>query len=99
MASEDEARERGAIEGSLGQWLTDQVWDQFRPMSLMGAGTFRPLYLEEAQELGYGDDDPAILLRRESDGKVFEAEIDVTVRVALKQPEAQPETGKPPAAA
>ena len=78
-APKDEFRERHAIEGDLCTALAEYVWD--RPYALtLGGGKFRSLYAEEARELGYGEDDAAVLLRRESDGQVFEVDIDVSVR-------------------
>lgn len=78
-ASDDEFRGRHAIEGDLCTAFAEYVWD--RPYALtLGGGKFRSLYAEEAEELGYGEDDATVLLRRESDGKVFEVDIDVTVR-------------------
>jgi hypothetical protein len=76
--STDEFREQCAIEGGLWDALAQHVWDHNGPLRLNG-GSFRPLYAEEAEELGYDDDDAAILLRRESDGKVFEVDVDVSV--------------------
>lgn len=77
--AEDEIRERARIEGDLGEWLCQKIWDSFGTLRL-GGSNFRPLDSEECEELGNDDDDPAVLLRRESDGQVFEVDIDVTAR-------------------
>jgi hypothetical protein len=90
----DEVRERGRIEGDLGEWLTQKIWDESRLH--LGAAQFRPLYSEEAEELGYDDDDPEVLLRRESDGAVFEADIEVTVRLVPAEGERAEAKGQLP---
>lgn len=90
----DEVRERGRMEGELGEWLTQKVWDE-SSLRLAGA-QFRPLYAEEAEELGYEDDDPAVLLRRESDGRVFEASIEVTVGLVPSERERAESAGQIP---
>lgn len=81
-AAEDAIREQGRLEGELGEWLNVKVNDEPGTLLLGSAGAFRTLTIEEARVLGYDDDDPVILLRRKSDGKVFEADIEVTVRAA-----------------
>lgn len=78
VADDAEARERWAVEADLAAALCEYVTDRPYPLSL-GGGKFRPLYLEEAEELGCRDDE-VILIRRESDGAVFEVDVDVTVR-------------------
>lgn len=71
--------EEGRIEGDLGEWLSLKVWDE--PWALrLGSDSFKPLYAKEAEELGYEEDNPVILLRRQSDDVVFEVDIDVTAR-------------------
>jgi uncharacterized protein YbaA (DUF1428 family) len=68
--------ERMNVSGDLGAHLCEHLWSEFGTLRLGDqdyevAGDDVP---------GYEDDDWAVLLRRKSDGKVFEAEIDVTVR-------------------
>jgi hypothetical protein len=53
---------------------------------VIGGREFRCLYLEEARALGYADGNPAVLLRREDDGTVFEVGIDVTARQVRPAP-------------
>ena len=79
MTDSEAIRERGHIEGRLSEWLATKINDEYLSMNL-GGEDFRPLCLEDGRELGYGDDDPVILLRRKSDGAVFEVEIEPTVR-------------------
>lgn len=74
------ARERGRIEGFLAEWLAGKIADA-SCVPVMGDDLV-PLWLEEARVLGYADDDPVVLLRRKSDGVVFEVEIDPVVRRA-----------------
>jgi hypothetical protein len=69
-------RERISVSGDLGAHLCEHLWSEFGTLHLGGqdyeiAGDDVP---------GYEDDDWAVLLRRKSDGQVFEAEIDVDVR-------------------
>lgn len=61
------------------EWLERFFWDLLDPVRI-GGREFRSLYLEEARALGYADTNPAVLLRREGDGTVFEVAIAVTVR-------------------
>jgi hypothetical protein len=77
------ARERGHIEGFLAEWLTVKITDE--SMFWVGGDDFAALYAEEARVLGYDDDDPVILLRRKSDGIIFEVEIWPAVRRAGTQ--------------
>jgi len=73
-----ELRERCHIESDLHERLSMAIWDESRLH--LGTAMFRPLYAEECEELGYSDEDGAILLRRKSDGAVFEIDLDVTAR-------------------
>ena len=73
---EEEFRQRMQRDGDLGLLLCEHLWgnfDTFRPRRRGvrdGGGDDVP---------GYEDEEYAVLLRRKSDGKVFEAEIDVTI--------------------
>lgn len=75
---------RGAVtdsglSGHLGQHLAILFcgnWGVFR----LGGEVFRLAWLDEARSLGYADDDGTILIRRESDGAYFEADIEAAVR-------------------
>ena len=66
-------------------WLKRSFWDLTGTVPI-GGREFRSLYLEEARALGYADSDPAILLRREDDGTVFEVAVAVTARVVCRSP-------------
>ena len=79
-AAEGEFRRRMQIEGDLGEHLCLHLWDNFGTLHL-GPDDFEIVGCEDVP--GYEDDDTAVLLRRKPDGKVFEAEIEVTVRPAL----------------
>lgn len=68
-------RECAEIEGWLNESFTYRVLDAY-PALRIGKGKFRPLTPEEGKPLGFGDE--ALLIVRESDGQVFEIEIDVT---------------------
>ena len=69
------ARECAKIEGYLSELFTSRMIDAY-PALRIGDGKFRPLTLEEGEALGFEHD--ALLIARESDGQVFEIEIDVT---------------------
>jgi hypothetical protein len=79
-------RERMNISGDLGGHLCEYLWAELGTLHLGGqdyemAGDDVP---------GYEDDDWAVLLRRKSDGKIFEAEIDVTVRLVREPAQVTP---------
>jgi hypothetical protein len=83
--ADDEFRERMSISGDLGAHLCEYLWSELGTLRLGGqdwemAGDDVP---------GYEDDDWAVLLRRKSDGKIFEANIDVTVR-PVREPAPEP---------
>jgi len=84
-AAQDEAafRRRMAYDGDLGRMLCEHIWDMCNGLRL-GGDKFEVVGGEEVP--GYEDDDFAVLLRRTSDGLVFEAEIDVTLRAVRPQP-------------
>ena len=78
--AEQEFRERMGIEGWLGQHLTEQMWGHYGTLRL-GSDDFEVIGSDEVP--GYDENlEGTVLLRRKTDGKVFEAEIEVTVRVA-----------------
>jgi hypothetical protein len=82
---EDDFHQRMKRDGDLGLMLCEHLWGSFDTLHL-GGEDFEIVSGEEVP--GYEDDDGmAVLLRRKSDGKVFEAEIDVAinpVRVAAE---------------
>ncbi len=74
----------------LAAYLSGKLSGTFGDFSLGESGIFRMASLEEARELGYGDEDETILIRRESDGAFFEAEADAMVRPVRPAERAQP---------
>ena len=81
-----EFRQRMAMEGDLGLFLCEYVWGQMGTLDL-GGQEFELAGCEEVP--GYEDENEVVLLRRKSDGKVFEANIDVDVHPA-RVPEPEP---------
>jgi hypothetical protein len=78
--AEDEFSQRMQVEGDLGLLLCEHIWDKCNPLRL-GGQEFKVVGCDEVP--GYEDENMAVLLRRMSDGKVFEADIDVTVQPVL----------------
>jgi hypothetical protein len=91
MTDTDDTRELNRIAGDLHEWLSNEIHTSPGDLYL-GEGEFTSLAPEEAPELGYEDDAPVILLRRESDGRVFAVEIEVTVHGPLAAQAAGTET-------
>ena len=73
---EADFRQRMQRDGDLGLLLCEHLWGNFDTLHL-GGEDFEGVSGEEVP--GYEDDSYAVLLRRKSDGKVFEAEIDVAI--------------------
>jgi len=81
---EADFRQRMERDGDLSLHLCEHLWGNFDTLHL-GGEDFEMVSGEEVP--GYEDDNFAVLLRRKSDGLVFEAEIDVSinpVRVAAE---------------
>ncbi len=78
--TEDEFRQRMQVEGDLSLMLCEHIWGKWDPLQL-GGHEFEVVGCEDVP--GYENDDQAVFLRRKSDGKVFEADIDVTVQPVL----------------
>ena len=78
--ADDEFRQRMHAEGDLGLMLSEHIWGKWDSLSL-GGQEFEVVGCEEVP--GYEDDDTSVFLRRKPDGKVFEAEIDVTIQPVL----------------
>jgi hypothetical protein len=81
---EAEFQQRMKRDGDLGMILCEHLWRHDDDLTL-GGETFEQLGCDEVP--GYENDLYAVLLRRKSDGLVFEAEIDVSinpVRVAAQ---------------
>lgn len=89
----EKLRERSHIGGFLAEWLSLKIIEHYGPIPVGGAD-FKALDLEESRELGYDDDDPVILIRRESDGVVFEVEIEPVVRRVPTEAEAAEGAGQ-----
>ena len=64
-------------EVDLDDFLSRKIWDHMQPLRL-GGETFEVVGDDDVP----GYDEYAILLRRESDGQVFEVDLDVTFRPA-----------------
>ena len=77
--ADDEFRQRMHAEGDLGLMLSEHIWGKWDSLSL-GGQEFEVVGCEEVP--GYEDDDTSVFLRRKPDGKVFEVEIELEVRVA-----------------
>ena len=81
---EEEFLQRMQRDGDLGLLLCEHLWGKFDTFDLGGeefemAGDDVP---------GYEDEEYAVLLRRKSDGQVFEAGIEVTI-VPVREPAAE----------
>lgn len=89
-----EARERAfsermKIDGDLGLLLCEHLWGRMGDTIHLGGHDFEIADNEEVP--GYGDDDDyAVLLRRKSDGEIFEAEIDVSVNPVRPSAQVKP---------
>jgi hypothetical protein len=73
---EDDFRQRMQRDGDLGLHLCTYLWGSFDTLHL-GGEDFEMVSGEEVP--GYEDDSFAVLLRRKSDGQIFDAEIDVSM--------------------
>ena len=76
----------------LSGYLSQHVIDELHNTSSfsLGAERFRMAYAEEAAGLGWDEDDPALLIRRESDGALFEVELEATVTPARPRQDEPP---------
>jgi hypothetical protein len=72
-------REIPRLAGAIHQHIYDELVKGLHPIRV-GSDTLRMAYAEEAEPFGYDDDDPEIILRRESDGAFFEMDLEVIVR-------------------
>ena len=71
----------------LDLFLAEHIWGQTYPLRLAG-DMYEPVGDDEVS--GYEDDADAILLRRKSDGQVFEVDLDVTIRPARPEGATRP---------
>ena len=77
--AEQEFRDRMGIEGWLSQHLTEHLWGHYGTLHL-GTDDFEVIGSDEVP--GYDENlDQTVLIRRKSDGKVFETEIEVQARI------------------
>jgi hypothetical protein len=86
--TEQEFRERTHLAGQLSQYLTEYLWSLNRPLTLDGE-KFECVGGDEVP--GYEEDEAVVLLRRKSDGKVFEVELEADAYAA--RPPAPATTG------
>jgi hypothetical protein len=73
-------RQRMKRDGDLGLLLCEHLWGLYGDTLRLGGEDFEMAYAEQVP--GYEDEDFAVLLRRKSDGRIFEAEIDVAINPA-----------------
>lgn len=69
------------LSGHLSQYVAGKLSDTWGAFDL-GGERFRMGTLDEARSLGWSDEDPQLLIRRESDGALFEVEVEVTAQPA-----------------
>jgi hypothetical protein len=74
---EADFRQRMKRDGDLGLMLCEHLWSLYGDTLRLGGEDFEMAYAEQVP--GFEDEDYAVLLRRKSDGKIFEAEIDVSI--------------------
>jgi len=75
---EADFRQQNKRDGDLGLILCEHLWGLYGDSMRLGGEDFEMAYTEEVP--GFEDDDMVVLLRRKSDGRVFEADIEVSVR-------------------
>ncbi len=77
------------LSGHLSEYVCDQLANTWGTFDL-GGEQFRMGSSEDAEGLGWDDDDRELLIRRESDGALFEVTLDAKVTPA------QPRLPEPP---
>lgn len=82
---EAEFSQRMKRDGDLGLLLCEHLWGLYGDTLRLGGEDFEMAYAEQVP--GFEDEDYAVLLRRKSDGRIFEADIEVTI-VPVRQPAA-----------
>jgi hypothetical protein len=73
---EEEFSQRMKRDGDLGLMLSQHLWDKYDPFRL-GGEEFEVIGCDDAP--GHEDEEYGVFLQRTSDGKIFEAEIDVSI--------------------
>lgn len=89
-----ELRYRNNVGANLGTKLFEELCSTDRFLRSLNGEDYALLSLEEGRELGI-DDDQALIIRRKSDGHLFEVEMDVLVH-EVQLPEKDGENGVPP---
>ena len=85
--SESEFRERVALAGDICQYLFDEWCGTFGTFGF-GGQKYEALSAEDYEELGYPDDPTGpLIIRRVSDGKCFEVELEANVYAVLPRAE------------
>jgi hypothetical protein len=87
---EEEFRQRMQRDGDLGLFLCEYLWRHDDDLTL-GGETYEQLGCDDVP--GYENDTYAVLLRRKSDGQVFDAEIDVSMHPVLRPAQVTPLCG------
>lgn len=82
---EAEFSQRMKRDGDLGLLLCEHLWGLYGDTLRLGGEEFEMAYAEQVP--GFENEDYAVLLRRKSDGRIFEADIEVTM-VPVRQPAA-----------
>jgi hypothetical protein len=83
MTATSDEREIGRLTGEISLYLCEYMWSGLGSLEF-GGQEFQVADSDDYRNLGYADDDnEVVLLRRESDGAYFEADIEVMVRRIL----------------
>jgi hypothetical protein len=75
---DDVTRKRWSAESGIHQKLCEHIWGEWDRGLHFAGEEWEPVYEEDMPD-AYKDDTDAVLLRRLSDGQVFEVVIDVTL--------------------
>lgn len=78
MTAQTELRDTDKLAGDVSQHVYDEIVNS--PGFYFRGEKFRVIYLEEARAMGLPDDDESLILRRDSDGKLFEVDIEASAR-------------------
>jgi hypothetical protein len=73
---EADFRQRMQRDGDLGLMLSQHLWDKYDPFRL-GGEEFEVIGCDDVP--GHEDEEYGVFLQRKSDGRIFEAEFDVSV--------------------
>jgi hypothetical protein len=78
--ADDEFHQRMSMDADLQLMLCEYIWNLYHSLDL-GDQKFEVVGGEDVP--GYEDDNETVLLRRMSDGQVFEADIEVNIKPVL----------------